>query len=207
MFRCMLALSLLTLSTVASFTQEVMHIGVDAIGTHPNSCGGGIVRTYPASADLLHDTRWLSEQAGLTDVNIRHADIKMNACAIQNYGGKRYILFGRFLGSDADPEEKWASEFVTLAHEVGHLACRHSGYTADIGANWKMELEADRYAGFLIRKLVDKGDLKSSYAEGFLLGFVVNYMSYGRYLGGQTHPPDSMRKQAVYRGYYQKLGC
>jgi hypothetical protein len=187
--------------------QERLHLRKNAFGFHPNSCGNGIVQTYAPSAKILEDTQWLAQAAGLTDVQIRQADIKQNACALM-HNGQRYILFGRYIGEDGDPEEKWALDYVVLAHEVGHLACKHTGYTNDVQANWNMELAADRYSGMLIRGMVDYGNTTREYAEGFLLSFAVDVMARGsQFTGGWSHPPDEMRRRAVREGYNSRRGC
>jgi hypothetical protein len=71
-----------------------------------------------------------------------------------------------------------------------------------------MELAADRFSGKLIRRMVEYGNVTKSYAEGFLLKFVVDVMARGEeFTGGWSHPPNSMRRQAVREGYYHGRGC
>jgi len=197
------------IASSAATAQERLHLKRTAFGFHPNSCGDGIVQTFPPSKEILRDTQWLSAAVGLNDVAIREADIRRNACAVIDQNtGKRYILFGRFIAADGDPEEKWALDFVVLAHEVGHLACGHGGYSNNAQENWSKELAADRFSGKLIRRMVDYGNVTKSYAEGFLLKFVVDVMARGEeYTGGRTHPPNSMRRQAVREGFYDARGC
>jgi hypothetical protein len=193
----------------ASDAQERMRIGHNAVGFHKNPCGigGASIRVYAASENVLADVGWMAEEAGLVDLEVRQSNLKQNACALI-YDGKRYIVLGTYIDHDGDPEEKWALDFVVLAHEIGHHACGHTGYTNNIADNWRQELEADRYSGMLIGRLVEKGNMEASYAEGFLLDFVVNVMARGSgYRGGETHPPDEDRKRAVREGYETKTAC
>ena len=64
---------------------------------------------------------------------------------------KRYILYNpEFIGwINNSTKDKWAS-VALLAHEIGHHL---NGHTLGRGVNSQFELDADEFAGFVMRKL------------------------------------------------------
>ena len=74
-----------------------------------------------------------------------------NAAAV-NYGGRRYVLYNpNFINSlDRASRNRWASISV-LAHEVGHHLEGHTD--ASQGSHPSIELEADEFSGYALRKM------------------------------------------------------
>ncbi len=68
--------------------------------------------------------------------------------------GVRYLLYShKFMeGFKKGTQTKWAAYFV-LAHEVGHLANKHSFEEKDVVKRRKMELEADRFAATVLARM------------------------------------------------------
>ena len=82
---------------------------------------------------------------------IRSTSSVANAAAV-NYGGKRYVLYNpNFINSlDRASGNRWASISV-LAHEIGHHLEGHTD--AGQGSHPTIELEADQFSGYALRKM------------------------------------------------------
>jgi hypothetical protein len=82
---------------------------------------------------------------------IRSTNSVPNAAAV-NYGGRRYVLYNpNFINSlDRASGNRWASISV-LAHEVGHHLEGHT--ETGEGSNPTIELEADEFSGYALRKM------------------------------------------------------
>jgi hypothetical protein len=82
---------------------------------------------------------------------IRSTNSVPNAAAV-NYGGRRYVLYNpNFINSlDRASGNRWASISV-LAHEVGHHLEGHTETSQ--GSNPTIELEADVFSGYALRKM------------------------------------------------------
>ena len=81
---------------------------------------------------------------------VRAADIPNAAAVI--YQGKRYVLYNpRFVENlNRSAGNQWASVSI-LAHEVGHHLNGHT--LTNSGSRPDIELEADEFSGFILRKL------------------------------------------------------
>lgn len=90
--------------------------------------------------------------AGLTNIiEIYEGDV-MNALATEEKGRKIIIYNERFLKqADVQSESYWQSIFL-IAHEIGHLISDHFTKTSP-KSNYKKELQADEFAGFILYKL------------------------------------------------------
>ena len=80
----------------------------------------------------------------------RSANIPNAAAVVQ--AGKRYIMYNpNFIASvEKAAGDKWAS-IAILAHEIGHHLNGHT--IAGIGSRPSIELEADEFSGFVLRKM------------------------------------------------------
>jgi hypothetical protein len=80
----------------------------------------------------------------------RSANIPNAAAVVQS--GKRYILYNpNFISSvERAAGDKWAS-IAILAHEIGHHLNGHT--IAGMGSRPSIELEADEFSGFVLRKM------------------------------------------------------
>lgn len=81
---------------------------------------------------------------------VREANIP-NAAAV-TYGGKRYVLYNpNFIRQlEKSTGTQWAGISV-LAHEIGHHLNGHT--IAATGSQPNLELEADEFSGFVLRKM------------------------------------------------------
>lgn len=113
-----------------------------------------------------------------------------NALATVN-GGERYILYSTaFLEQfKSDAHTRWAA-YSVLAHEIGHHLNNHNFAEADPGKRKKMELEADKFSGGVLRLL----GAKLEDAQAGLENFAVE-------TGSLTHPPKSARREAITVGW------
>lgn len=118
---------------------------------------------------------------------IMASDVK-NACAkIMNK--KRYILFNPDFIESINQAVKtdWASISI-LAHEIGHHLNGHTITSG--GSKPPLELEADEFSGFVLRKL--GASLMEAQAA-------VNLISSEN--GSKSHPPRHQRLKAVEKGW------
>ena len=115
------------------------------------------------------------------------ADVPNAAAVISQ--NKRYILYNPdFInGLNDKAGNEWAAISI-LAHEVGHHL---NGHTLDnIGSRPDLELEADEFSGFVLRKL--GATLKES-QEAMRLA--------ADYKGSDTHPGQQKRLTAIATGW------
>lgn len=145
------------------------------------------VKTYKSSAfarDIIHN---ILNVVGLKpNFEIRAAEIS-NAAAV-NYGGKRYILYDpNFMDKIQNAAQTdWAGISI-LAHEIGHHL---NGHTMLRGGSPVLELEADEFSGFVLRKM------------GASLEDAQKAMSIiSNERGSSTHPGKSARLAAIADGY------
>ena len=115
------------------------------------------------------------------------ADIKNAVATIID--NKRYIIYDPNLFTFADQMSKsyWSSMSI-LAHEIGHHL---SGHTLDYSNNnYKVELEADKFSGFILYKMGASVDDAISAMKN--LGSEEN---------SQTHPSKNKRIEAIKLGW------
>jgi hypothetical protein len=145
------------------------------------------VKTYKSSAFARDIINNIVNVVGLKpNFEIRAAEIS-NAAAV-NYGGKRYILYDpNFMDKIQNAAQTdWAGISI-LAHEIGHHL---NGHTMMRGGNPTLELEADEFSGFVLRKMgASLEDAQKAMA----------LISNER--GSSTHPARSARLAAIADGY------
>ena len=120
---------------------------------------------------------------------LQSADVK-NALACTR-DGQRYILYNTdFLKEfQADARSKWAA-YGVLAHEIGHHVNFHNFNEENNVTRKELELEADRFAGSVLRLLsATKDEAKTAVSN------LVNKTET------TTHPPPSARNLAVVNGW------
>ena len=115
------------------------------------------------------------------------ADVQNAAAVI--YQNKRYILYNAdFInGLNEKAGNKWASISI-LAHEVGHHLNGHT--LENMGSRPDLELEADEFSGFVLRKL---GATLSQSQEAMKLA--------ADFRGSATHPGQEQRLTAIAIGW------
>lgn len=131
---------------------------------------------------------------GVADrIHVRASAETANAEAQIGEDGQRYIFYNstfmRELG--AKTQQYWSLVFV-IAHEVGHHIAGHLDFA---GQNHRVELEADRYAGFIL------GRMGANHEEA-----IAAVGSIGGAGGSETHPPRDQRVQIVSLGWNDGAG-
>lgn len=113
-----------------------------------------------------------------------------NAAAVV-YGGKRYVLYNpSFINQlTRATGTRWAAVSV-LAHEIGHHLNGHT--IRNSGSQHKLELEADEFSGFVLRKM------GASLSEAQ----VAMKLAAGQ-RASKTHPGQQDRLVAIQRGWEQ----
>lgn len=131
---------------------------------------------------------------GVADrIQVRASAETANAEAQIGEDGQRYIFYNstfmRELG--ARTTKYWSLVFV-IAHEVGHHIAGHLDFA---GQNHRVELEADRYAGFILGRMGATHQEAISAVDGI-----------GSGAGSATHPPRDQRVQIVSLGWNDGAG-
>jgi hypothetical protein len=123
---------------------------------------------------------------------IRSANIP-NAAAIIS-SGKRYILYNpQFVAAiDRAAGNQWAS-IAILAHEIGHHLNGHT--LMGVGSQPTLELEADEFSGFVLRKM---GASLTEAQSAMKIAADVRATS--------THPAKDDRLTAIAEGWYNAGG-
>lgn len=113
-----------------------------------------------------------------------------NALAVSlptKYGTIKYIAYDYNFIKDIEYETgtKWAVIFI-LAHEVGHHLHDH------LGSTHTNELEADKFAGFILGRL-----------GASLTNTLSTIDEIGSHHDSDTHPNKEKRFDAIQKGWYQ----
>ena len=101
----------------------------------------------------------------------------------------RYILYNQeFMEKVKDETKTNYAELAILAHEIAHHLSGHT--ISNTGSSYDMELEADKFAGFMLYKMgASIAETKQSFS---------NLPTQG----SSSHPPRSARIAAVTNGWY-----
>tara|TARA_R110001632_G_C11328378_1_gene416266 strand:+ start:587 stop:1660 length:1074 start_codon:yes stop_codon:yes gene_type:complete len=102
----------------------------------------------------------------------------------------RYILYNQeFMEKVKDETKTNYAELAILAHEIAHHLSGHT--ISNTGSSYDMELEADKFAGFMLYKMgASLAETKQSFS---------NLPTQG----SSSHPPRSARLAAVTNGWYE----
>lgn len=121
--------------------------------------------------------------------NIKASNVK-NALATTE-GGQRYILYSTsFLEKfKSEARTRWAA-YSVLAHEIGHHLNGHNFSETDPSKRKRMELEADKFSGGVLRLL--SANLTEAQA---------GIETFGLEGESKTHPPASARREAIASGW------
>ena len=156
-----------------------------------------IKRSFEADREAVTTFREILSATGIPGVadriQVRASAETANAEAQVGEDGQRYIFYNstfmRELG--ARTQQYWALVFV-IAHEVGHHIAGHLDFA---GENHRVELEADRYAGFILGRMGANHD-EAMTAVGAI----------GSGAATSTHPPRDQRVQIVSLGWNDGAG-
>lgn len=146
------------------------------------------VYTFKSDNEASEAVKLITDASGLTSKFIILACNVPNASAtiINN---QRYILYNQsFMYNISNRINYWASLSI-LAHEIGHHLEGHSLMPG--GSRPKIELEADRFSGFILAKI----GASLEEAQSAIMALVSEN-------GSITHPGKSARLAAVANGWY-----
>jgi hypothetical protein len=119
------------------------------------------------------------------------ADVDNAAAAI--YQNKRYILYNqRFMEEVKNKTKTKFGSLSILAHEIGHHLSGHTLLEAEARLN--LELEADRFSGFILAKMGATIDEACTAME-----------IYGSNTASSTHPGKKTRIAAIVNGWKEAL--
>lgn len=121
--------------------------------------------------------------------NLKASNVK-NAIATSE-GGQRYILYSTSFMEKfkSEARTRWAA-YSVLAHEIGHHLNGHNFSETDPSKRKRMELEADKFSGGVLRLLHATLDEAQAGIETFGLEGET-----------KTHPPASARREAIASGW------
>ncbi len=161
---------------------------------HACNYTGGVspsqVYTFSSNQDALDAVARIMAHTGLPQNFEVEASSTPNAAAVvvgDSSNRRRIILYNeQFMDRIASATSDWAALSV-LAHEIGHHL---AGHTLQRGAGRPtMELEADRFSGFILAKMGATAEQAQS---------AVRQLPEA---GSATHPPRDARLTAVYNGW------
>jgi hypothetical protein len=164
-----------------------------------NAAEGGTNAANPAAAEIVtfdpveDGAKTVARVAGSVGLQpnfeVLAASNVANAAAVI-YEQKRYVLYNKDFISQivSAAETEWAA-WTIMAHEVGHHLNGHT--LNDLGSRPPIELEADHFAGFSVRRM-----------GGTLVQAVSAYEQLGAE-GSATHPARKDREEAVTSGWNQ----
>lgn len=164
-----------------------------------NSCGfdkdviNKKVYAFASDIDADNALEKIMKLTGLPpNFEIKAANVD-NACAVvecDDKGGcKRLIYYNQeFIEKMNDATNTDFTELAILAHEIGHHLSGHT--IAEPKNRHEEELEADKFAGFILHQL------------GASIETTKSVFSYSPEEGSQTHPPKAARIAAITNGWY-----
>jgi hypothetical protein len=186
----------LTTQAAAQFIIDHETSGKQLRGLH-GPLAPRIKRSFEADREAVSTFREILSATGIPGaadrIQVRASAETANAEAQVGEDGQRYIFYNstfmRELG--AKTRQYWALVFV-IAHEVGHHIAGHLDFA---GQNHRVELEADRYAGFILGRMGANHD-EAMTAVGAI----------GSDAASSTHPPRDQRVQIVSLGWNDGAG-
>jgi predicted HD phosphohydrolase len=143
-----LLFALFLLAASASFGQITIRIGKHEA---PSSWTPTMRSNFASTSEAKYYAQEIIDVVGLKpNFEVMAAQVD-NAAAVV-YGGKRYVLYNpTFINNLVQRTgNKWAAISV-LAHEIGHHLNGHT--VTSSGSQPAIELEADEFSGFVLRKL------------------------------------------------------
>jgi hypothetical protein len=159
--------------------------------------GTRIKRSFEADREATSTFREILAATGIPGVadriQVRASAETANAEAQVGEDGQRYIFYNSTFMRElsARTSQYWALVFV-IAHEVGHHIAGHLDFA---GQDHRVELEADRYAGFIL------GRMGASHDEAMAAVGAI-----GAGAATSTHPPRDQRIQIVSLGWNDGAG-
>lgn len=149
------------------------------------------VYTFGTPEEGMDVVKKITTEVGLSpNFEVMQANVPNAAAVIRD--GTRYIFYSQvFIDQIRKQTNEWAA-WTILAHEIGHHLNGHTLLQG--GSRPPIELEADRFAGFAVKRMGGTLDQAKS-----------PYQSASE-KGSKTHPPKSARLEAVTAGWNQAAG-
>lgn len=115
--------------------------------------------------------------------------VEVAKAVIDNLKGYRYIIINinKFKNVNLNNPNEFASVLGVLAHELAHLTYSHAR------SNHNNELLADRYAGWMLKKL--------GISRGYCIQSLDDYLPQGKIEETSTHPSKGRRIEAMLAGW------
>ncbi|MFM9846780.1 MAG: NADase-type glycan-binding domain-containing protein [Hyphomicrobiaceae bacterium] len=179
----------------AQFMMDHEQGGLRMRGLH--GPGVQIKRSFESDREAMGVFREILSATGIPGVaeriSVRASADTENAEAQISENNQRFIFYNASFMQEmqAKTGRYWSLVFV-VAHEVGHHIAGHLDFQ---GQNHQVELEADRYAGFIL------GRMGASYEDA-----VSAVRNLGTGSSSTTHPPRDQRIQAVALGWSDGRG-
>ncbi|MEZ4891656.1 MAG: hypothetical protein R3A50_07060 [Saprospiraceae bacterium] len=126
---------------------------------------------------------------GFRLVEDKSGKVEIAEAVIKRKKGFRYIIYNKnkLQNIDLTKPNDVAATLGVLAHEIGHLTYGHGG------SNYENELLADRYAGWVMKKL--------GVSRGNCIEALDRYIPQEEINGTSTHPPKRERLNAMTTGW------
>jgi hypothetical protein len=179
--------SIVILNITLSFSQEKLNISNTC--TYYGEKTASSVYTFESDIEAVSALKLVTDASGLaSNFKILASEVPNAAAAIIN--NQRYILYNQtFMYNITQRVNYWGSISI-LAHEVGHHLNGHS--LLNVGSRPSLELEADKFSGFILAKL----GATLEEAQSAINSFVTES-------GSINHPGKSARLAAIANGWYQ----
>lgn len=183
------ALSTIVLVICGTFVCSQSKLNISYACSYYGEKSPASVYTFASDNEALSALRMITDASGLaTNFKLLAANVPNAAAVIFN--NERYILYNQtFMYNISQRINYWASISI-LAHEVGHHLNGHS--LTPGGSRPNLELEADKFSGFVLSKLGSSlQDAQSA---------INSLVSENESL---THPGKSARLAAIASGWYE----
>lgn len=184
-------LLLITMSTFFLFFKNIAQtkITINYACSYYGEKNPTSVYTFSSDSEAISALEKITNASGLaTNFKIMAANVP-NAAAIV-FNNQRYILYNQSFMYNLDKRTNYWASLSILAHEVGHHLNGHSLVPG--GSRPEIELEADKFSGFILAKL--GATLEESQSA---INSIVTET------GSLTHPGRSARLAAIANGWYQ----
>lgn len=175
---------ILTVFACPDYARPADQVAVN-MATGTRNCGDTSLNAIPAPQQMLRE---IVEVMGLaSQFEVRAANVLNIEATVSR--GKKYIYYNPAFVNwlNQSTHDKWAV-MTLLAHEIGH---HQNGHTKKKGGSRPhLELEADEYAGFVLRKL--GAGLRETQEVMLFIASVKT---------SKTHPSRTARIKAIAKGW------
>ncbi|RYY50596.1 MAG: hypothetical protein EOO06_03310 [Chitinophagaceae bacterium] len=155
---------------------------------YSGTVGSDAAYTFQSDNEAITAMNAIMAQTGLpANFSLAASDVDNAAAVI--VGRQRYILYNqRFMEQVLQRTKSKYGSLSILAHEIGHHLSGHT--LLNSGSRYDLELEADRFSGFVLAKM-----------GATLDEACVAMDNYGSDAASQTHPAKRTRIAAITNGW------